>query len=366
VEGDYNLAFDRTLLIIRKEILQLARNRRVLVIALFMPAIMMTAIGLAFSGEVKQISTVIVNEDGGSVSWQLVWALQQCETFKITYYAYDLAQAESLIRDGFAKAAILIPQTFEKNLREGGAQIYVLVDGSEPVSAGEATSAAFAVAQAFSPKVAVNVNNIVLFNPALRYIDFLAPAVLSFILQIIPVVLMAISISGEKERGTIEQLIVTPIGGFDILFGKMLVYMMIGAFDAFLMMAVAVYLFKLVIKGSVFLIAVFVLMFLSASLSIGILVSVLSKTQLQATQTILPILMPTVFLSGVFYPIEAMPDFIRPISYFIPLTYMVHALRSLMVKGVGFSVVALDLVALTFYALAIMALAVVAFRKRLE
>jgi len=130
-------------------------------------------------------------------------------------------------------------------------------------------------------------------------------------------------------------------------------------------MAVAVYAFKLTIRGNVFLIALFIFIFLAASLSLGILSSAISKTQLQAIQTLMPFIIPTAFLSGTFYPIESMPNFIQPISYCLPLTYMIHAMRSVMVKGGGIEIIATDLLALTIYAVAINALAVTAFRKKL-
>jgi ABC-2 type transport system permease protein len=145
----------------------------------------------------------------------------------------------------------------------------------------------------------------------------------------------------------------------------MLVYMGIGLTNAFFMMTIAVYAFKLTIRGNVFLIALFIFIFLAASLSLGILSAAISKTQLQAIQTVLPFIIPTAFLSGTFYPIESMPNFIQPISYCLPLTYMIHAMRSVMVKGCGFEVVALDLLALIVYAVVIITLAVTVFRKKL-
>ncbi len=359
------MAIDRTLLIARKEILQISRNRRVLFIALMMPVMMMTLIGLGFTGDVKNISTVVVNEDGRGFSTMFLDALRQIDTIKIKYYADNLNNAENLLKNGQAKAAVLIPKSFDENFRSGQAYVYVVVDGSDPLSAGEVLPSVQAIAQGFSPRIVVRTSNIILFNPTLRYVEFIAPAVVGFVLQMFPIMQIAMAVAGERERGTIEQLIVTPIGSLDLLLGKMLVYMGIGLTNAFFMMTIAVYAFKLTIRGNVFLIALFIFIFLAASLSLGILSAAISKTQLQAIQTVLPFIIPTAFLSGTFYPIESMPNFIQPISYCLPLTYMIHAMRSVMVKGCGFEVVALDLLALIVYAVVIITLAVTVFRKKL-
>jgi ABC-2 type transport system permease protein len=359
------LAVDRTLLMVKKEILQLSRNRRVLFIAFMMPVMIMTLIGLGFTSEIKNIFAIVINEDGRGFSTMFLDALRQTDALKIKYYANDLDEAENLIKNGQAKAAILIPKSFDENFRSGQAYVYVVVDGSDPMSASKVLSSVQAVAQSFSPKIVVRTSNIVLFNPTLRYIEFMAPAVVGFVLQMFPIMTIAVAIAGERERGTIEQLIVTPISSLDVLLGKMIVYMGIGLTNAFFMMAVAVYAFKLTIRGNVFLIALFIFIFLAASLSLGILSSAISKTQLQAIQTLMPFIIPTAFLSGTFYPIESMPNFIQPISYCLPLTYMIHAMRSVMVKGGGIEIIATDLLALTIYAVAINALAVTAFRKKL-
>jgi len=349
----------------KKEALHLVRNPRVLAIALLMPVLLITLIGFAFSGEVKHISTVIVNEDRGELGWKLIDAIRQNDVFRIKYYANDRAQAEKLIRDGLAKAAIVIPQGFEENVRTVGGYIYVLADGTDPMSAGAISSGAQVTALSFSPIIAVRTSNIALFNPTLRYIDFISPAIMGTIVQFIPTFLLAVSISSERERGTIEQLIVTPIGGFDILLGKILVYAAIGFLDALFVLVISVFLFNLVVRGSMLLVVVFILVFLAACLGLATFVSALSKNQIQAVQSIMPTIYPTIFLSGVFYPIESMPEYVRPFSYFVPLTYMNHALRSVMIKGVGIEAVAMDLLALSLYATIMLLLALATFKKKL-
>ncbi|HXZ97929.1 MAG TPA: ABC transporter permease, partial [Candidatus Acidoferrum sp.] len=284
----------------------------------------------------------------------------------ITYYEQDQPQAEALVRDGLAKVVIVIPSTFEDDLKSSNAVVYVLVDGTDPVSAGAVAPVVEGIALSFTPKVRMQVERLVLYNPSLRYIDFIAPAIVGIFLQIFPMILISMAIAGERERGTIEQLIATPVSSFEILFGKLIVYMGFGFLSATTMLVVAVYAFDLVVRGSVLLIALFLALFLTASLSLGTLVSAVSRTQMQAVQTIMPVIYIMIFLSGTFYPIEAMSPLVQPISYVLPLTYMIHALRSIIVKGAGIEVVTNDFIFLSAYTVIMLILAVVVFREKLE
>ena len=350
----------------KKEVTHLIRNRRVFALTLFMPLLLMTIVGLAFTGEVKHITTVIVNEDGRPLSEAFVDMLKASDTLRIRFYANDETQAQALIRDGLAKVAIVIPATFEDDVRSSNAVIYVMVDGSDPVSAGAVTPVVQHIALGLTPKLRVQVERLVLYNPSLRYIDFIAPAIVGIFLQIFPMILISMAIAGERERGTIEQLIATPLSGFEILLGKLFVYMGFGFLSATTMLIVAVYAFNLVVRGSVALIAVFLAVFLTASLSLGTLVSAGSRTQMQAVQTVMPMIYIMIFLSGTFYPIEAMSPLVQPISYVLPLTYMIHALRAVIVKGAGLEVVTNDLIFLSAYTVVMIVSAVVVFRKKLE
>ena len=350
----------------KKEVTHLFRNRRVFAITLLMPIMLMTIVGFAFTGEVKHISTVIVNKDGGSLSHSFVDALKTSETLRIRFYSNEEEQAEALIRNGLAKVAVVIPATFDDDVKHSGATVYVMVDGSDPVSAGAVVPVVQEVALGYGPNPRVQVEPLILYNPSLRYIDFIAPGIVGIFLQIFPMILISMAIAGERERGTIEQLIATPLSGFEILLGKLLVYMGFGFLSATSMLIVAAYAFNLVIRGSVLLIAMLLLVFLTASLSLGTLVSAVSRTQMQAVQTVMPLIYIMIFLSGTFYPIEAMSPIVQPISYVLPLTYMIHALRSVIVKGASFDVVTNDFLFLCAYTVIMLVLAVIVFRKKLE
>lgn len=360
------MSFSRFLLVLTKEFRHVVRNKRVLVISLLMPVLVMVLVGYAFSGDIKHIPLAIVDEDKTPASRALTDLLQMSDTFRVTQTGLDRSQAEDFIRDGKVKVAVIVPDGFQDDLKNGRAVIYVLLDGSDPVIAGMAGPTLEATASSFSPGVKLTITPLIMFNPQLRYVDFLAPSIVGLITQFLPTFLMAISLAGERERGTIEQLVVTPVSGSELLLGKMSAYVVIGCVESTLALTIAVGVFGLIIRGNVLLVAAFLLLFTVASLSLGALSSVFAKNQIQAIQQIMPVIYVSIFLSGVFYPLESMPDFLRPVSYLIPLTYMNHALRALITRGAGLDVVLPDFVALGIYTCTMLALAVLLFKKRLE
>jgi ABC-2 type transport system permease protein len=360
------MSLSRFLLVVKKEFRHVIRNKRVLIISLIMPVLVMTLVGYAFSGDIKHVPLAIVDEDKTPASRALTDALELTDTFHVTETGLDRSQAETFIKDGTVKAAVIIPDGFQSDLRSGRGSIYLLLDGSDPVIAGMARPTLQAAVQGFSPGIQLSITSMVLYNPELHYIDFLAPSIVGLITQFLPTFLMAIALAGERERGTIEQLVVTPISGLELLLGKMTTYVVIGCVEAALALGVAIGLFGLAIRGNVLLVAAFIGLFTVASLSLGALSSVFAKNQIQAIQQIMPVIYVSIFLSGVFYPLESMPDFLRPVSYLIPLTYMNHALRALITRGAGPEVVLGDFAALGIYTCVMLALAVTLFKKRLE
>jgi len=360
------LSFSRFLLVLTKEFRHVVRNKRVLMISMMMPVLVMFLVGYAFSGDIKHVPLAIVDEDQTPTSRALTDLLYVSDTFHVTETGLDRNQAETFIRDGKVEVAVIVPDGFQNDLKSGQATIYLLLDGSNPVIAEMAGPTLEAMVSSFSPSTKLSITSLILYNPKLRYVDFLAPSIVGLITQFLPTFLMAISLAGERERGTIEQLVVTPISGLELLLGKMCAYVAIGTAESVLALTVAVGVFGLIIRGSIILVAAFLLLFTIASLSLGALSSVFAKNQIQAMQQIIPIIYISIFLSGVFYPLESMPDFLRPVSYVIPLTYMNHALRALITRGAGLDVVLPDFAALTIYTCIILALAVMLFKKRLE
>jgi len=359
------VTFDSAIvMVMKKEILHLRRNRWVMFSALFMPIILMAVANLAFTESISHIPTAIINRDGSKLSLDLVEAFSKNATIKIVDVGNGISP-EDVIAKGSARMVVVIPDDFDTDILKGNATFDLIVDGSDPVTASKALSTVQAITLGLFLNIPVTVSSTVLFNPNLRQLDFIAPSILGAILQAFPIMFIAMAIAGERERGTIEQLIVSPIKGSDILLGKLIVYLGIGLINAFSMLAVAIYLFELPLRGSILLLSLFFFVSLLAILSQGILASSVSKTQLQAVMTLLPTIYVPIFISGTFYPIEAIPSFVQAIAYAFPLTYMNHAFRAIILRGIDITFVINDLVALLIYTSILLATAVFVFKKKL-
>lgn len=358
---------DRILLVIRKEIVQLLRSKRTIIIALIIPAVLIMMMGFAFTGDIKHTPTVLINEDRRPESLGLVEKLTETDAIDIKYVTETLPPAIDLVKNGKASAVILIPEDFTDRLREGNAYVLLYVDGSDPTLSYTATAAVGQIATQFGSKVAVQTDTQVLYNPKLRYVRFVAPGILGLMLGMTLTAIASTTIVGERERGTFEQLMVSPISGAELLMGKVLFYLFgIGILDIATTLAVVVYALGIPIEGNPVLVVGLLFVYLTASVGLGIFISVTAKSMLQATQTAIYLNNLQVFLSGIIYPIESMPAVIRPVSSFLPLTYIGHGLRLSMVKGASFSAIAMDFAALGVYAVLMYVLAVLAFRKRVD
>jgi len=204
------------------------------------------------------------------------------------------------------------------------------------------------------------------YNPTLKAEIFTIPALIALVMQNITVMLTAFALVRERERGTIEQLIVTPIRPAELITGKLIPYIFIGFFDFVVSLSLGVFVFKVPVKGSLLLLFLLATVFIVATLSIGILISTVAKTQLQAMQMTVLTIMPSIILSGFIFPLDAMPYAMRWAGYIIPVTYFIRIMRGLVVKGVGFNVLFHDTLILTFMGLMLFAFAIFRFRKKLE
>jgi ABC-2 type transport system permease protein len=359
------MQLDRVLLMTAKEFRQIIRDKRILMISLLMPVLLISLLGYTYSNDIKHVALAIDDEDITPTSVSFTNQLLLIDTLHVTYAAHTKEQAEGLIQDGKVSAAVIIPKGFESDIRAGRGQVYLFLDGSDPIVAEVVAPTLNAVALSFSPGLRLNVTDVVLFNPELRYFDYLVPSLVGVVVQFFPTFLVMFSITGEKARGTIEQLVVTPIEGFEILLGKMITYVIVGLADALLTLAVAVLLFAMPIRGSLALVVLFMLVFIIASVSLGTLSSVFASNQIEGFLQMVPLIILSVFLSGLMYPIESMANWLLPLAYVIPQTYMNDALRSLITRGAGLEVVTGDLAALGLYACVVTALATAFFKKRL-
>lgn len=369
--------------LIRKEFIQIGRDKRTLILVLVIPIMQLFLLGYAATNDVRNVPLAVYDQDRGSDARLLLEAYRAADYFKLAYDVSSETELRDLIDGGQARAGLIIPPGYGDDIKGGQpAQVMFVLDGSDPTVASTALSAAKLIGQAYSTQVLearllrrgqatviqppVQVSTTVWYNPDLISAYFMIPGVIGMILFALTSILTATAIVRERERGTIEQLIVTPIRPWELVVGKLLPYVILALLNVFEVLAIGHYWFGVPIRGSLWMITAASLLFLLSSLGIGLLASTIANTQQEAMLTVWMLLLPSMFLAGFFFPLEAMPKVLQWISYVFPLRYYLAIIRALMLKGVGISAVKEDLIALAIFGIVIMTLASLRFRKRLD
>jgi len=359
--------------VLYKEWIHISRDRVTLILALVLPTFQLLLFGYAINTRVEHIPTAYYNEDGGTVSIRALDALRASTEFDLVRKADSRASLQAMIVAGTVHVAVDIPPNFSADVLAGRqAQLQVLIDGSDSSIAQEAYGASGLIGAALSqalgrgppPSAAViDVRPRMLFNPSLRSANFLVPGLIGVIMQVITIFLMALSIVGERERGTLDQLLVTPIGSAGLMLGKVVPYAAIGFVDFLAVLAAMVFIFGVPIAGSVPLLLGLALCFLMAALGLGLLVSAVAQTQLQAVLMTFALTLPSILLSGFFFERELMPPIMQWIGLVIPLTYFLEILRGIVLRGAGLDALWPQVVAMSALGLALIVIASVRFSR---
>lgn len=368
--------------IVKKEFLQIRKDPPSLAMALVMPIMMLLLFGYAVNTDVDHLPTGVWDQAKTEDSRQLVTQFVNTLYFDRLYTAEGYEELQSLIDSGKIKVGIVIPPDFSRRLdREEQAQIQILIDGSDPNAARTAAANAQLIAQHQSMawqqerlsrqglgelEAPLEAQIRVLFNPNMKSLIFNIPALIGLIMQNVTAILTAFALVREKERGTMEQLIVTPIRPIELILGKLVPYVCVGIFSFTIIVMTGIAWFGVPVKGSLPLLMLLSFLFLLTVLAIGIVISTVSATQLQAMQLSFAIILPSVLLSGFMFPRETMPWIIRMFSSVIPLTYFLEILRGIFLKGVGLEELWKDTLALLGFTTALCTIAVTRFRKTLE
>ncbi|MFZ5909537.1 MAG: ABC transporter permease [Chloroflexota bacterium] len=372
----------RLLSIIRKEFIQIGRDVRTLIMILVIPIMQLFLLGYSATNDVRNVPLAVLDQSRSPESRALLEAYRAADYFRIAYTVASEADIENLIAGGKARAAVIIPPDYAERLNEGNAQVAFILDGSDPTSASTALSAAQLISQSHSTdlltqrfartgmdlqvKPPVEVRTTVWYNPDLVSAYFMIPGVIGMILYAIAAILTATSIVRERERGTIEQLIVTPIRPWELIVGKLMPYVILGFLNTIEVLAFGHWWFGVPIRGDLGLILLLSGIFLVTGLGIGLFASTIANTQQEAMLTVWMTLLPSIFLSGFFFPLEAMPAFLQWLSYLMPLRYYLVIIRSLLLKDVSLAMIQTDVIAMTLFAVGIMTAAALRFRKRLD
>lgn len=373
----------RLLTIAKKEFIHVKRDKASLVIAVMMPIMMILLFGFAVNTDVNNINLAVYDGSKTMESRELVNKFTNSYYFNLYGTVDSPDDVESYISSGKVKVGLVIPPDYAKTLRKNTtAEIQMLVDGSDPTIAKTARSYSALIGNNYSIEIkqievskagldkqqsaGINLKSLVLYNPTLESSKFNIPGVIGLILQNITVILTAFAMVRERERGTMEQLIMTPVTPFELIAGKLIPYIVIGFLDMLLSLLLGYVIFGVGVNGSLILLIILGMLFLICSLAMGMLISTISKTQLQAMQAAVAMILPSVLLSGFMFPREAMPKIVYYISNIIPMTYFLEILRGIMVKGVGIRYLINPIIALLVITAIFIILTMKNFRKTLD
>ncbi|MEA3341131.1 MAG: ABC transporter permease [Chloroflexota bacterium] len=370
----------RTLALIRKEFLHILRDPRTLAVMFIIPIVELMFMGYAATTNIEHLRTAVLDGDKTRASRELVEVYRASSYFDIVYYVESEQQMAYLVDRGQVRSGLIIPPGYGETLNGGAqAQIAFVIDGSDPSVANTVLAASQSVGQAHSMRIieqtmgidlddmpGVQVRPRVWYNPEMKSANFMIPGIMGLILYFMTCLFTSLSIVREREQGTIEQLIVTPIKPLELIVAKITPYVFVAFFDMIEVLILGVFWFGVPIRGSLGLLLGLSAMFLVTSLGIGIFISSIANTQQEAMLLSFLTMFLSIFLGGFFFPIEAMPGWLQAITYIIPLRYMLVIIRGIILKGVGLQILLQEVAALIIFGVAIMLLASTRFRKSLE
>lgn len=369
---------------VKKEFLQFKRDPRMYSLILFSPVIQLTLLGLAANLDVDKVRTIIFDQDRSVTSRNYIERFTGSGYFYIENYVDNYDDVTKEINYGNALLALVIPQDFEEKInRRETVKVQVLLNGSDGNSANIAAGYIQSITASFSKKILMDLINKsglkkssagslssevrIWYNPSLKTRNFMVPGIVGLLLSIVTLILTSLAVVKEKEIGTLEQLIVTPLKPFQIIIGKLIPFVILGFFAVVIILASMRLVFDISVKGDMFFLFISSFLYILSTLGLGLFVSTISKTQQQAMMiAIFTVMMPMIFLSGFAFPIENMPEVIQYISYIIPLRYFINIIRGVIIKGIGFYELWLDATILLVMGVVILALSSLRFRKRME
>ena len=371
----------RPLVIAWKELVQLRRDRLTLAMMLALPIVQLLLFGYAINTDVRHIRTVIYDQDASAQSRELPRELEATGFYDVVGAVRSHAEIERSLRSGSASVAIVIPAGYASRLASGRtAQVQLVVDGTDPQIVASATDTASSLVSAKGSELLVarlsragaagaatpiELVPDILYNPDLRTAVNIVPGLIGVILTMTMVMLTAMAIARERERGTLEQLIVSPVGTVELMVGKIVPYVAIGYVQMALILTLGRFVFDVPISGSILLLFALAFVFISANLAIGLFFSTLARTQQQAMQMSFFFLLPNILLSGFMFPFDAMPLPAQWLSQGLPLTHFLRIVRGIVLKGSGFADLRGELVWLTCILFALVLFASLRFRKKL-
>lgn len=368
--------------LIKKELVQTLRDKRLLRMLLMASIIQLFVFGYGVSTDVNHITTAVLDEDRTSDSRALTDQFIRSGYFVYTRAIERPDDINHLLDTGTVQLVLHIPRGFAEDISQGRtASVQTLLDGSDSMTAGIIAGYAAGVVRDYAANVRMErldrMKGIttripsldgrvrVWYNPELKSVNFMVPGVLCMILLIVTMMMTSLAIVKEKEIGTLEQLVVTPVTARELMIGKTVPFLLLGLVDMALVLAVAVFWFHIAIVGNIILLFALTVVFLLTSLGLGLLISTISKTQQEATMTSFFLLLPSMLLSGFMFPIANMPRVVQWVTYLIPMRYFLVIIRGIFLKGSGLEILWPQLLALVIFSIGIIGVSAARFQKRL-
>ena len=367
-----------------KELFQVKRDKKMLAIIFMAPILQLIFLGYAANMDVDIVHTTIYDQDKTETSRNFIERLVETGYFQIDYNANSYEEITDLLNDGKTLVAIVIPKDFEKKInRRETTPLQTIFEGSDASKASIALGYIQGVTTRFSQNLITETKDKlgmkislsgsitpevrVWYNPEMKSRVFMVPGILGLVLMISTISLMSMAVVREREIGTMEQLIVTPIKKYQLILGKLIPFTMIGFVILVIVMILMTQWFGITVRGNRLFLLFSAFLFILSNLGIGLLISTVSKTQQQAMMaSVFAVMMPMIYLSGFAFPIENMPKFFQYITYAIPLRYFITIIRGVVLKGIGFSSLWLETVILFGMGVSILVLSAMRFSKKVE
>ncbi len=370
--------FIRLFALAHKELLHVVRDPQVIYLALGMPLVMLFIFGYAVTFDLNEVHLAVLDRDRTPASRQFLTAMSAGGTFKLGQRLDSEQQAQALFRRGAVKGVVVIPEGFSRDLARGQtASVQLLMDGADGTTTRVAMGYAMGVGQQQTIKLLrasgaggelpIEPRVRTWFNPQMRSAVFVVPGLVAVILTMLSVLLSALSIAREWERGSMEQLFTTPVGRLSVVLGKLLPYVGLGMLQFLLVIAMGAWLFDVPLRGSMLLLTGVIVLFLVCVLGQGLLISTVTRNQQVATQVgAVSAMLPSVLLSGFMFPVENMPWFLQALSHLVPARYMISCLRGILLQGRGLAELWPSVLGLAVLATALITLTTIKFRRRLD
>jgi len=366
--------------LLTKEFIQIARDRTTFIMMIGVPVLQIILFGFAVNTDVKHLPAAVFDQSLSAESRELLNSLTACEYFDFNFIEHSNKAVDDRILSGNAKVGIIIPPDFTENIKHGrSAQVQVLVDASDSMTSASAIAAAQLVGSVKSQQILMERQSVGVhnqdqpidmrirpwFNPDFISAFYMVPGIVAVILTMTMVMITAMAIVKEKEVGTLEQLLVTPLRPFELMLGKIIPYVAVGYAQMIIAISVGVLIFDVPFRGSVLLLFVLTTLYIIASLALGILISTVSETQIQASQMSMFVFLPSMMLSGYLFPRESMPKLFYYIGDLFPITYYLPVVRGIVLKGVGINYLYPMFFALLVYGIVAFTVSVIKFKNKL-